>query len=164
MTDATRARVLGLAVVGGALALIFAVIPSGIQVGPGPTILRPDLWPRAISWLLLAAGLALTAQGFLATPARTEREPDADASPVPGRLRLAGFALVLLWLAFATPALGMVWTSIGAFWACIALARPTRRLLIPALVVGAVLPLALYAFFAHFAGVPIPQGQVVRLP
>jgi hypothetical protein len=56
----------------------------------------------------------------------------------------------------------MVWTAMLAFAACACLFR-TRHPIV-AVICAVVVPLLLYAFFAHVAGVAIPQGAFVRLP
>ena len=65
-------------------------------------------------------------------------------------------------LAALISAIGMVWASMLAF-ACLAFLMKTRH---PkaALAAAVATPLLLYAFFAHVAGVAVPQGDFIRLP
>lgn len=67
--------------------------------------------------------------------------------------------IVMMWL---MPRLGMVWTAMIGFLVTALLLQP--RIPISTLVAAIAVPLVLYAFFAHVAGVAIPQGQFVRLP
>ena len=60
------------------------------------------------------------------------------------------------------PLLGMVWTSMAVFVATAFLMRTRHPL--TAMACAILVPLVLYAFFAHVAGVAIPQGEFVRLP
>ena len=62
----------------------------------------------------------------------------------------------------ALPRLGMVWTCMLVFVATAFMFR--TRYPKAAVVCAVVVPLVLYAFFAHVAGVAIPQGEFVRLP
>lgn len=77
-------------------------------------------------------------------------------------LRLAGLALIMILTMLALPQLGMVWTAMIVFIAT-ALLFKTRHPVI-AVICAIVIPLLLYAFFAHVAGISIPQGNFVRLP
>ena len=77
-------------------------------------------------------------------------------------LRLAGLALIMILTMFALPRLGMVWTAMIVFMAT-ALLFKTRHPII-AIICAVIIPLLLYAFFAHVAGISIPQGNFVRLP
>ena len=60
------------------------------------------------------------------------------------------------------PWLGMVWTSMLAFVALAFLVKTRHPA--TAFICAIVVPLVLYAFFAHVASVAIPQGELVRLP
>jgi len=55
-----------------------------------------------------------------------------------------------------------MYVSMIAFGVVLLLTKTSYR--IAAVAVAILLPLALYAFFAHVAAVPIPQGLFVRLP
>ncbi|MGF1445974.1 MAG: tripartite tricarboxylate transporter TctB family protein [Pikeienuella sp.] len=163
MTARARTRLLALGTVALALALLSVVIPEGVVVGPGlPWILRGDLWPTVIASCLLAAGAGLGLATYLADPAPEPGDDATQAASAPGLMRLVGLGAVLLGLAFGVGTFGMVWTSLLGFWAIALLIR--ARPLWVALLVGALLPLLLYGFFSHFAGVPIPQGIFIRLP
>jgi len=62
----------------------------------------------------------------------------------------------------ALPRLGMVWTAMLVLAACAFLFQ-TRHPIV-AIICAVVMPLLLYLFFAHVAGIAIPQGNFVRLP
>ncbi|GMG81738.1 hypothetical protein LNKW23_09510 [Paralimibaculum aggregatum] len=174
MMRPTHDRALGLGIAGFSAALIFWAVP-GYVVSPegGSLVLRPDFWPTILGWLLLGAGLAVALQGAVASraapdPAAAAADPadpaDAElaAAARGGLWRLAGLLVLLIGIAFLAERFGLVWASVIGFWALVAMVRAERPWL--GLVVGVVLPLLLYAFFAKFAGVPIPQGVYVRLP
>ena len=65
-------------------------------------------------------------------------------------------------LVIAIPILGMVWATMVGFVLFAILVRSPRP--VASLIVALVLPLALYGFFNHIAGVAVPQGEFVRLP
>jgi uncharacterized protein YacL len=58
--------------------------------------------------------------------------------------------------------IGMVWASMLAVGAVSFLLRTEHH--VYSAVCAVVVPLILYAFFAHVAGVAVPQGEYVRLP
>lgn len=183
MTPDLRERALGLGVVALALFLLLVAVPQGV-VRPKSVaniVLSPDFWPQILAWLLLAIGVWLSATAFLRPqPAadaagppdeRAARAPAGEpgdtprdgADPRRGEWwRLAAFAGLLVLLAIGIPTVGMVWASAAAFWVLVLVTRQSRPW--AALAVGIILPLLLYAFFSKFAGVPIPQGDLVRLP
>lgn len=76
--------------------------------------------------------------------------------------RLAALAVIMALTMFALPRLGMVWTAMIVFVVTAFLFK-TRHPKI-ALASAVFIPLLLYMFFAHVAGVAIPQGDFVRLP
>lgn len=91
-----------------------------------------------------------------------EDEENQTDSVKASLLRLAGLALIMVLTMFALPRLGMVWTAMVVFMAT-ALLFKTRHPWV-AVISAIVIPLLLYAFFAHVAGISIPQGNFVRLP
>ena len=153
------------ALVGLGLLARAAAPRAGDVAGPSGAA-RPDGGPDA------EAGAATGREAAVGREAATGREaagddpfgePPSRAAAVGRVLALAALMLAMLWL---LPRLGMVWTSMLAFAALAFLvATPHRR---TALLCAALVPLALYAFFAHVAGIAIPQGDVaadyVRLP
>ena len=161
---------LGIGAIAVALLMAFAVIPAFVSSPsnvPNP-VLSPLFWPYALSLFTGIVGL-----GLLATSARLPTDGSAELDPLPepddrrmGMARLLAVAgLMLAVMALLRP-LGMVWTSMLAFAALAFLVRtPHPR---AALICAILVPLGLYAFFAHVAGIAIPQGTVaaeyVRLP
>ena len=131
--------------------------PSNVQ----NVILSPLFWPY-----VLAGATALIGIGLILTGLRTQDDGAAVNEPVddpgPAWSRLAGMALIMALTMYLLPRLGMVWTSMLAFAATAFLVRTRHP--VTALVCAVLLPLVLYGFFAHVAGVAIPQGELVRLP
>jgi putative tricarboxylic transport membrane protein len=108
-------------------------------------------------------GLGLIATAFLSDLSGFDTEAEVvfsdGAAPW---MRLAALAVIMVLVMVGLPRLGMVWTAMLAFLACAYLFRTRHP--IAAIVCAVVVPLLLYAFFAHVAGVAIPQGEFVRLP
>lgn len=157
-----RAAGLGLFVMGFALVLAFVLIPLGISKPSNirVAVLSPVFWPDIVAWGLFLGGSLLALQGLLAKRGRAERmEQATGAAPW---LRVLALAAIMAAYYALIPVLGMVWASVLAFLAVAALGRARQR--VTALVVALALPLVIYGFFSHVAGVPIPQGDVVRLP
>ncbi|WP_026380775.1 tripartite tricarboxylate transporter TctB family protein [Afifella pfennigii] len=154
---------LGAGVMLFALALVFAAIPFGISTPKSvrSLVLSPILWPTIIGWCLFLGGALLVAQQLIG---RTRPEESGEAGgPRPDAwLRLGALALLMAGYYIAIPLFGMVWASALAFLLLALLIRTRYR--VTSLIVAFGLPLVTYAFFYHVAGVPIPQGEFVRLP
>ncbi|MFC3616147.1 tripartite tricarboxylate transporter TctB family protein [Lutimaribacter marinistellae] len=150
---------LGLAALAGAAFLVLVAIPQWVfsPSNVGNIILSPTFWPY-----ILAAFLALVGVGLLLTPAGPVSDTEEDDPKGSPWLRLAGLGAIMILTMFALPRLGMVWSCMLAFAATAFMFR--TRYPKAALVCAILVPLVLYAFFAHVAGVAIPQGQFVRLP
>ncbi|WP_420393871.1 tripartite tricarboxylate transporter TctB family protein [Acuticoccus sp.] len=151
----------GLAAIGLAAFLFLVGIPYGITTPSNVRhlVLSPLFWPMILAGLLAVCGLALVAasRGVPAGEVSTGDGPRGG-----GVARLAAAAVLMTLYVALMPWLGLVWTSMAAFILVAALVRTRHRV---AAAIGAVaIPLALYAFFAHVAGVAIPQGELVRLP
>ncbi len=157
-------RRLGLVSLALAAVLCLAAIPAFVSSPSNVRniVLSPTFWPYVLSGLLALTGVILVFTRY--TEAGETADGAADsAEPVPGAgLRLAGIAAVMILTVLLLPRLGMVWTSMLAFAASAFLYRTRHP--VTALVCAVLVPLGLYAFFAHVAGVAIPQGQFVRLP
>ena len=153
-----------------ALLMAFVAIPSAVSTPsnvPNP-VLSPLFWPYALSLFTGLVGL-----GLLATSGRRPRSTDLPAEPLPqpddrrgGVIRLGVTAALMIGVMLLLRPLGMVWTCMLAFLALALLVRtPHPR---TAVACAVLVPLVLYAFFAHVAGIAIPQGTVaadyVRLP
>lgn len=154
---------LGAGTCAAALFLTAFAIPAWISAPSNVSnlILSPLFWPYS-----LAGCAALVGLGLIATSFRLPKKPrlvvegeTADKFSWP---RLGALAAVMIATFFLIPWLGMVWASMLCFALTALLTGIPRRGL--AIVCAVVLPLVLYAFFAHVAGVAIPQGVFVRLP
>lgn len=161
MLDRRTHAGLGLGALIAAALLAFAAIPAFVSAPSNVrnVVLSPTFWPYCLAGLTAVAGL-----GLLLTSRRLGDAPAEDRPPdgALGLLRLAGMAALMVGYLFALTRLGMVWSSMLAFAATAFLVR-TRHWK-TAIVCAVAIPLILYAFFAHVAGVAIPQGALVRLP
>lgn len=127
-------------------------------------VLSPTFWPYVLTVLtgLIALGLLLAGWRMTDTQPVEQEEYQKQDSKMASWLRLIALAVLMGLTMFALPRLGMVWTAMLMFVATASLFN-TRHPLI-ATVCAVVIPLILYLFFAHVAGVAIPQGEFVRLP
>lgn len=163
MTDRAVQLRLGLAAIVGAAFLALYAIPNWVSAPSNVRniILSPLFWPYALAGLT-----AITGAGLLAAGLRTPRDgpPLNTPSAAPGAayLRLAGMAVLMVLTMVLLPRLGMVWTTMLLFAATAFLVRTRHP--VAAVVCAIVIPLVLYAFFAHVAGVAVPQGEFLRLP
>lgn len=148
-----------------ALFLVFYAIPSFVFAPSNVRniILSPVFWPYVLAGLTGIIGLGLVFNALTSAP-DTPFEDEETAHPEGSApwMRLAALAVIMGLVMFGLPRLGMVWTAMLAFAACAFLFR-TRHPIV-AVICAVVVPLLLYAFFAHVAGVAIPQGNFVRLP
>lgn len=154
---------LGVAACVAALFLVFFAIPHWVSSPSNVrnVVLSPLFWPYVIGGLTGLVGLGLVIAGHVATGDAGPVNAPLD-DPRAGLVRLASMAVMMIVIVWATPRLGMVWTSMLAFAAMAFLVR-TRHPRI-ALICAVLVPLVLYAFFAHVASIAIPQGNFVRLP
>lgn len=161
MTERAMQFRLGLAAVIASAGLYFIGIPYWVSAPANvPNIvLSPLFWPQVLTALTGLSGL-----GLLAFASRGNPEP--VESDVPDRrsayLRLAAMGLVMVGIMYGLPRLGMVWTCALGFVATAFVVRAGRLGIV--LAAAVLVPLALYFFFAHVAGVAIPQGNFVSLP
>lgn len=158
---------LGLAACVIALFLLLIAIPSWVSSPSNVRniVLAPTFWPYILTGftgltggLLLLAGLRVAA----GTP-HPDEDAAADAPVTPGSwLRLAVLAAMMVATMLMLSTVGMVWTSMLVFGASAFLFRTRHP--ITAVICAVAIPLILYLFFAHVAGVAVPQGDFVRLP
>ncbi|MEM6971595.1 MAG: tripartite tricarboxylate transporter TctB family protein [Pseudomonadota bacterium] len=165
MTLSAMQRGLGIGAVLVAALLILWAIPTFVSTpsNVGNVILSPLFWPYSIAGLTGLVGLGLVASTFRADgpdDSLPANEPIDD--PIPGLIRLAGIAVIMVLTMVLIDRIGMVWASMLAFAATAFLVRTRHPRL--ALVSAVAVPLVLYVFFAHVAGVAVPQGELVRLP
>ena len=153
---------LGIGACLAALFLVFIGIPGWVSSpsNVGNIVLAPTFWPYVLSALTGLIGLGLIAASRRASATvvfDAEHNDDGKAW-----FRLAALAVIMIVTMFALPRLGMVWTTMVVFIVTALLFRTRHRK--TALICAVAIPLILYAFFAHVAGVAIPQGNFVRLP
>ena len=169
---------IGLAAIVLSLVLFFVGIPYAITAPSNISniVLSPRFWPQILSGLMAFIGVALVVVGWFQAREFERQPPNPDDLP-PGQepepltllgghsgaaFRLVGMAVLMVAYIFAMPYVGMVWASMAAFIALAFLIKTHHP--VAAAVSAIVIPLLLYAFFAHVAGVAIPQGEFVRLP
>lgn len=154
---------LGIAASLAGLFFIFYAIPNwvGAPSNIPNIVLSPYFWPYCLAGFTALTGLGLIFTGMRTPPSDTPLNPPSDDTQK-AVLRLVGLACIMVATMMTVRTLGMVWTSMLAFAATAFLVRTRHPK--AALVCAVVVPLALYAFFAHVAGVAIPQGAFVRLP
>ncbi len=153
----------GLVAAALALLLLFVVIPYGV-VTPRRVrliVLSPLFWPTILGGALLACGLFLAIKTYL-RPIDAAIEAPFEPFDHGAVVRLGAFTALILLYYLSILHLGMILASIAASAAMIFITRSRFRYL--GLLCALLLPLALYAFFYHVAGVPVPQGVLVRLP
>ena len=145
-----------------ALFLWLVLIPFGIDAPSSmrSILLSPRFWPT-----ILAAGLLLL--GVLLGAATLRRKTGDRHDPFEGFTspeygRLAGFVVLLAAYFEAIPWLGMVWSSVLCFAAVVFLTGAQNKAI--GLACALVLPIVLFGFFYHIAGVNIPQSELLRLP
>ncbi|MCV3273060.1 tripartite tricarboxylate transporter TctB family protein [Roseobacter sinensis] len=163
MTERQVQMRLGIGALLAALFLGLYAIPAWVSSpsNVGNVVLSPLFWPYALAGLTGLTGFGLIFSGF-----RSDRdgaplgEPDGEAGAA--WVRLAAMAVIMGLTMLLLPRLGMVLTSMLVFVSTAFLVRTRHR--ITAVVCAVLVPLVLYAFFAHVAGVAIPQGDVLRLP
>jgi len=145
-------------VIAGILGLVaipfFVSSPSNVR----NIVLSPVFWPYTLTGLTALAGALLILTGWR----ETDLLEDEDSAAPGAALRLGGLAAIMVAVMLLLPWLGMPLTTMFAFVATAFLYR-TRHPVV-ALICAVLVPLALYAFFAHVAGVAVPQGELIRLP
>ena len=154
---------LGLAASAAALFLVLVAIPNWVASPSNVSnvVLSPLFWPYTVSGLTGIAGLGLILSGLRMTSSgKSMNKPTENTMDTV--LRMIGSAAIMLVSMHLFGSLGMVWTSMLVFLAMAFLVRTRHPK--AAIICAVILPLILYAFFAHVAGVAIPQGNFVRLP
>lgn len=149
------------------LLLIFVAIPFGITSPSNISkiVLSPVFWPQVLSVLLGITGIALM---LSANGAKVDCVDDNDdnedlkVSTAVGFKRLFLMGILMSAYVIAIPKIGLVWASMIAFVALSVLIKSSRPR--TAIITAIVIPLILYLFFAHVAGMSIPQGEFLRLP
>ena len=156
---------IGIAAIVGAAFLAAFAIPNFVSSpsNVGNVILSPLFWPYVLAGLTGIVGIGLVVTALAGDLSRFDLHDEIDIPHGTGPWgRLAALAAIMVLVMLGLPRLGMVWTCMLAFVACAFLFRTRHP--IAAIVCAVIVPLLLYAFFAHVAGVAIPQGNFVRLP
>ncbi|MEP4246754.1 tripartite tricarboxylate transporter TctB family protein [Tateyamaria sp.] len=153
---------LGLGACVAALFLGFVAIPMWVSSPSNVSniVLSPTFWPYVLTVLtgLMGIGLLLAARQAGTSVAVEHTHPTDGAA----WYRLLSLSVIMIITMFALPRLGMVWTTMVVFGITAFLFRTRHPK--TALVCAVMIPFLLYLFFAHVAGVAIPQGNFVRLP
>lgn len=154
----------GLAAILFAAVLFFIAIPHGITAPSNmrEVVLSPRFWPTILAGLLAVCGIALVLSSRSVRFAARPTVAVGTAPGLAGPLRLGAVALVMVAYVALMPVVGLVLASMPAFLVTALLVRTRHRVL--AAIASVAAPLVLYAFFAHVAGVAVPQGQFIRLP
>ncbi len=153
---------LGVGMVAFALFLIEFLIPTWV-ITPSNVrklVLSPDFWPYIVAGLLGIGGAILLLQYYFVT--RPQQIPEEHENVPGGNMRIILVAVLMVVYYILLQYLGMVLASVLAYVAFIAVIGLPRK--ISAAIIAVALPLLLYAFFDHVAGVPIPQPDFFRLP
>lgn len=157
---------LGIGFIGFGLFVLLVAIPYAVTSpsNVGKLVLSPTFWPTIISWLIIGLGVMLVMLRWFrpAQPTIGDVEVPSDAATGGPWIRLAATAVIMVAMVMVTPYLGMVWTAMICFALLSVVIRAPQPIV--SVIVAIVLPLVLYAFFAHVAGVAVPQGELVRLP
>ena len=150
-----RERLIGAGVTLLGLLIFFVLIPWGID-RPGNVehaALAPDFWPQIIAVTMMALGAL---QALRPVP-DDDDEGGAESGPWLHRLPGLAAALGALFGFYAlVPSLGMVVPGAALILGLTVFGGERRWLLAGAVAAG--VPVLLYAFFVHVAGIPIPLG------
>jgi hypothetical protein len=154
----------GLAIIALGAFLLLVLIPFGVTSPSNVRIavLSPTMWPRIVSAALILMGGVLFLRAFLGGPGPTS---DAEDTPDDGWhswLRIGAVAILMIAFFLSLPLLGMPIAGAIAIFVYALLVRARRP--VTTVLTAILLPLMIYGFFSHVAGVPIPQGKIVRLP
>lgn len=155
------------------LLLLFVAIPFGITSPSNITkiVLSPVFWPQVLSVLLGITGIALMVcandthdvnNNINSNIDDNEHDEDLRVLAAGGFKRLFLMGILMGAYVAVIPKLGLVWTSMLAFVALSVLINSSHPR--TAMIAAVVIPLVLYLFFAHVAGMSIPQGEFLRLP
>ncbi len=156
---------LGAGAIAASVFLIIVAIPVWVSSPSNVAniILSPLFWPNVLAAItgLIGAGMIVTS---ITRPAPAPvTSPDSEAADRRGAFtRLAIMAVIMTVCMLVMPRVGLVWTAMATFLATGFLVKTTHPRTV--VICSVLVPLFLYVFFAHVAGVAIPQGDFVRLP
>jgi hypothetical protein len=154
---------LGVGVIAFGAFLFLVLIPVGVT-SPGNVriaVLSPTIWPNILAFLLMLIGGLMTLRALIAGPEKP-REPNAADNGWRPWARIAATGALMAALFLSLPVLGMPIVTGLMLLAYAVLVRAGRP--VATVLTAILLPLMIYGFFSKIAGVPIPQGQLVRLP
>jgi len=163
MEDRSIQIQLGIGAIAASVFLIAIAIPFWVSSPSNVRniILSPIFWPNVLAAItgLIGVGLIVTS---IAGP-RPETSAASDVADRPAAFRrLAIMAVIMAATVLVMPRVGLVWTAMVTFVSTAFLVKTKHPR--TAVVCAVLIPLVLYVFFAHIAGVAIPQGDFVRLP
>ena len=163
MNDKTIQLKLGIGAIAAAAFLLLFAIPFWVSSPSNVSniVLSPVFWPNTLAALTGVIGASLILISLRLSGSNGSARSDVDDRPA-AFLRLGGLAAIMGLTLYAMPRLGLVWTAMLIFASVAFLVRTSHPK--TALICAVVVPLILYLFFAHVAGVAIPQGNFVRLP
>lgn len=146
--------------------LLFIAIPQSISKPSNirVAVLSPTFWPVIIASMFIVLGALLLIREWFTSPADESSTDESVELPIGVQAwsRLLIMAVMMAAMIWAIPRIGMVWASMATVILFMLLVRSRRPVI--SLIVAVALPLLLYAFFAHVAGVAIPQGDYLQLP
>lgn len=151
----------------GVFLLVFA-IPSFVSSPSNvpALVLAPTFWPTIVAYMIIVLGAALLITRMTGSTGesvdQTANVVETQEEQLYGVGRLLAMAILMVGLVIATPIIGMVLSTAIAFALFAAIVVTPRP--VTSIIVAVVLPLALYAFFSHVAGVSVPQGRFLTLP
>lgn len=155
-------RVLGALCIAIAGILWLYAIPTWVSAPSNVSriVLSPTFWPYIITGLIGLSGLYLLA---FEHPSETDGDcTNVSENPVKSSLRLVLMAVLMAVFLSVVETMGLVFSSMLLFVLVTYIA--TQKLSTRVVVIGVILPLALYGFFAHVASVAVPQGEWIQLP
>lgn len=156
---------LGIAACTMAIFLVFIAIPLWVSSPSNVPliILSPLFWPYTIAAMTLLIGILMLIQ-YKRVNVQDDVIDDDEVTENRSAafIRLICMAIIMIITMVLLPTLGMVWTCMLVFLATAFLVQTRHP--ITAVICAILIPLMLYAFFVHVAGVGIPQGDFVRLP
>ncbi|TFL17602.1 tripartite tricarboxylate transporter TctB family protein [Jannaschia formosa] len=160
MTLRTLQVRLGIAALLIAAFLALVAIPSFVSSPSNVRniVLSPVFWPYVLTGMTALVGVLLVLTGRHETAELEDEDAAAPGAP----LRLVALAGIMVAVMLLLPWLGMPLVTMLAFAATAFLYRTRHP--VAAAICAVLVPLVLYAFFAHVAGVAVPQGEVIRLP
>jgi putative tricarboxylic transport membrane protein len=154
---------LGIGAVVAAVFLLTVAIPFWVSspANVPNIVLAPTFWPQILAAVTGVTGVGLMVFSSRRRAVTSTSGPEAEEKGA-AIFRMIGLAAIMGLALLAMPRLGLVWTAMLVFASLAFLVRTRHPGTV--LICAVAVPLILYGFFAHVAGVAIPQGHFVRLP